>query len=105
MAGFEEQGSELEKLGLKVVAASIHPPDNAREVADEESFPIGHSVSRETADALGSFWESNRGLIQPSEFIIDGEKKVIAASYSDGPLGRIDGAAVVRLVNFYDSRK
>jgi len=27
------------------------------------------------------------------------------SSYSDGPLGRIDAADVVKLVNFYESQK
>ena len=62
-------------------------------------------MSREIAAALGSFWEDRRGLIQPSEFILDSANKVVVSSYSDGPLGRIDGADVVKLVNFYDSRK
>ncbi len=105
MAGFAEQNAELEKLGVKVVAASIDPPDKAKEVADETPFPVGHSVGRATADALGSFWEERRGLIQPSEFVLDGGNKVVVSSYSDGPLGRIEGADVVRLVNFYESRK
>ncbi len=88
-----------------MVAASIDAPDKAKEFAEEVPFPVGHSVSRQTADALGSFWEDRRGLIQPSEFILDSENKVVASSYSDGPLGRIEGADVVKLVNFYDSRK
>lgn len=79
--------------------------DKAQEVANEVSFPVGYSVSREIADALGSFWEDRRGLIQPSEFVLNGENKVVVSSYSDGPLGRIEGVDVVKLVNFYDSRK
>lgn len=105
MAGFESQIAELDKLGVKVAAASIDPLDKAQGVANEVSFPIGHSVSREIAAALGSFWEDRRGLIQPSEFILDSANNVVVSSYSDGPLGRIDGADVVKLVNFYDSRK
>jgi hypothetical protein len=57
------------------------------------------------ADALGAWWEDRRGLIQPSEFIVGADGNVIASSYSDGPLGRIDAADVVKLVNLYESRK
>jgi len=30
---------------------------------------------------------------------------VISASYSDGPLGRMDAADIVKMVNFYESQK
>ena len=92
-------------MGVKVAAASVDPLDKAQEVANEVSFPIGYGVGRDIANALGSFWEDRRGLIQPSEFILGSDNKVITSSYSDGPLGRIEGPDVVRLVNFYESRK
>ena len=91
---------------MKVVASSVDPIDKAQEVADEVNFPIGYGLTKDTADLLGSWWEDRRQIIQPSEFIIDAESnKIIAASYSDGPLGRIDSADVVKMVNFYGSRK
>lgn len=79
--------------------------DKAKEVADELNFPVGYGVTRADADALGSWWEDRRQIVQPSEFVVGPDNKVIGASYSDGPLGRIDAADVVRLVNFYESRK
>ncbi len=79
--------------------------DKAQEVADEVNFPVGYGVTREIADTLGSWWEERRQIIQPSEFIVGEDNKIISASYSDGPLGRIDAADVVKLVNFYESRK
>ncbi len=105
MAGFAEHHAELDKAGVKVAAASVDAPDKAKEVADEVPFPIGHGVGRQTAEALGSFWEERRGLIQPSEFILDGDNKVVASSYSDGPLGRFDASDALKLIAFYDSRK
>ena len=91
---------------MKVVASSVDPLDKAQEVADVVNFPIGYGLTKDTADLLGSWWEDRRQIIQPSEFIIDAESnKIIAASYSDGPLGRIDSADVVKMVNFYESRK
>ena len=102
MVGFEKLKSELDALGVKVVAASIDPIDKAKEVAAELSFPVGYGVTREQADLLGSWWEERRGLIQPSEFIVAADGKVRAATYSSGPIGRVDAADVVKLVNFYD---
>lgn len=105
MAGFADRHADLEKAGIRIAAASVDAPDKAGEVADEVPFPVGHSVGRQTAEALGSFWEDRRGLIQPSEFILDGGNKVVASSYSDGPLGRFDASDVLKLIAFYDSRK
>ena len=105
MVGFEQAKQELEGIGAKIVAASIDPIDKAQEVADDVSFPIGYGIDREIGDKLGSFWEERRGLVQPSEFIVGADNKVVVSSYSDGPLGRIDAADVIKLINFYESRK
>ena len=104
MAGFEQHKSELEQLGVKVVAASVDPIDKAKLVADEVSFPIGYGVTRAMADQLGSWWEERRSIIQPSEFLVAADGKVRAATYSSGPIGRVHPADVVRLVNFYDKQ-
>lgn len=105
MGGFASSKAEFDKLNVKVVAASVDPLDKAQEVANELGFPVGYGVTRDIADRLGSWWEERRQIIQPSEFILNAENKVMASSYSDGPLGRIDAGDVVRLVNFYQSQK
>ena len=104
MVGFEQHKEELAAIGAKVVAASIDDEEKAGEVQNEVSFPVGYGVTRDIADALGSWWEDRRGLIQPSEFVVDADGKVVTSSYSSGPLGRIDAADVVKLINFYESR-
>jgi alkyl hydroperoxide reductase subunit AhpC len=105
LVGFAELKDEFDKLGVKIVAASVDPIDKAQEVADEVNFPVGHSVSRDVADSLGSYWEDRRQIIQPSEFIVGADGYVVACSYSDGPLGRIDAGDVIKMVNFYESKK
>ncbi len=105
MVGFENAKAEFDALGAQVVAASVDPIEKAQEVAAEVSFPVGFGVTRADADALGSWWEDRRSIIQPSEFVVGADGKVIVSSYSDGPLGRIDAADVIRLIKFYESRK
>jgi len=102
LAGFEQAKPELDALGVKVVAASVDPIDKAKEVAAGLSFPVGYGVTRAIADQLGSWWEERRGIIQPSEFLVAANGKVRSATYSSGPIGRVDAADVVKLVNFYD---
>lgn len=105
MVGFAKLKPELDALDVTVFAASVDPEDKSKAVADEINFPLGYGVTRAQADLLGSWWEERRQIIQPSEFILKAESGVIGSSYSDGPLGRIEAADVVRLVNFYEAQK
>jgi peroxiredoxin len=104
LAGFEKLRPELDALGVKVLAASVDPLEKAREVAAELSFPVAYGVTREQADAIGAWWEDRRSIVQPSEFLLAADGTVRAATYSSGPIGRIDAADVVKLVNFYDKQ-
>lgn len=105
MVGFRDARSDLDALNAKVVAASVDPLDKAKEVADEVGFPVGFGVTRAEADALGAWWEDRRQIVQPSEFLLDASGKVLASSYSDGPLGRVDAADVVRTIRRLESMK
>ena len=105
MVGFETEKAELDALGVKVIAASVDDEEKAGEVAAEVSFPVGYGVTRADADAIGAWWEERRQIIQPSEFVIGEDGKVLASSYSDGPIGRIDAADVVRMVKRLESLK
>jgi len=104
LAGFEKIKPELDALGVKIVAASVDPIDKAKEVAAELSFPVGYGVTRAMADQLGSWWEERRSIIQPSEFLVAADGKVRSATYSSGPIGRVEPSDVVKLVNFYDKQ-
>ncbi len=104
MDGFGNRIDELRAANASVVAASVDDIDNARKIADGKDFPFGYGVTRDIADTLGSWWEDRRQIIQPSEFVVNGETgRVVLSSYSDGPLGRLDAGDVVRLVAFYES--
>ena len=65
----------------------------------------GHSVTRADADALGSWWEDRRGLIQPSNFVLNGDGKVLSATYSSGPIGRLEAVDAVRFIQFQEKLK
>lgn len=104
MAGFAQKHPELSALGVKIVAASTDPLDKAREVAAELPFPVAYGVTREQADAIGAWWEDRRGIVQPSEFVLEASGKVRSSTYSSGPIGRIEAADVVKLINFYDKQ-
>lgn len=105
MVGYEERKAKLDALGVKVIAASVDPEDKAAEVAAELSFPVAHGVTRADAEAIGAWWSDERSIIQPSEFIIDGDGKVMLSTYSSGPIGRMDAPSAASLIEFYESRK
>jgi peroxiredoxin len=105
LAGFNSLQAELKALDIGVFAASVDPIDKAREVANEVYFPIGYSLTREQSGMVGGWHMSQRDAVQPSEFLLDAGGKVVASSYSAGPIGRIDAGDVVKLVKLYDSRR
>ena len=88
-----------------MIAASVDDEEKAGEVAADVTFPVAHGVTRADADALGAWWEDRRNIIQPTELLIDSDGKICVSSYSDGPLGRMDAADVIKLVKLYESRK
>jgi len=102
LASFAQRYAELQTLGAKVVAASTDALDKAKEVAAELPFPVAYGVTRDEADRIGAWWEERRGIVQPSEFVLDAQGKVRSSTYSSGPIGRIEAADVVKLINFYD---
>ncbi len=105
MGGFEDHLNELEKLDARVIAASVDPEDKAAEVAADLSFPIAHGVTRADADTLGSWWEDRRQIIQPSNFVLNDTGKVLSATYSTGPIGRLEPADAIRFIQFQEKQK
>jgi len=106
LVGFENEKEGLDALGAKVIAVSVDDEDKAGEVAAEVSFPVAHGATRADGESIGAWWGEQRGgIIQPAEIIVGADGKVVASSYSAGPLGRMDAADVVKLINFYESRK
>jgi len=105
LGGFSEQLEAFEKSGAKVIAATAEPLEKAREVADKISFPVAYGVTRAQADLLGSWWEDRRQLIQPSNFVLNGSGKVLSATYSTGPIGRLEAADAIRFIEFQEKQK
>ena len=106
MAAFEEKKQELADLGVKVFAASVDSEEHAAEVARSGiSFPLGHGLSREDGNALGSWWEEKRNFVQPSEFVFRRNGQIVQSSYSSGPLARTLPEDVIALLGFMIARE
>jgi len=105
LVGFESEKKGLEALGAKVIAVSVDPEDKAKEMADEVSFPVAFGATRADGDAVGAWWGEPQNIIQPSEFIVGEDGKVVFSSYSSGPIGRLDADDAIKLMNFNEKRK
>jgi peroxiredoxin len=104
LAGFEERREAFDEEGISVIAASVDDAEKSGEVQAELSFPVVHGVTREVADAVGAWWDGRRDYIQPSEFILGGGGRVLSATYSTGPVGRLDAQDALSLVKILKAR-
>jgi peroxiredoxin len=104
LAGFEKERAALEALGARIVAASVDPLDKAKDLAAMAGYRVAYGVTREQAGAIGAWWEERRQIVQPAEFLLDREGKVLSSTYSSGPIGRVDAADVVKLINFREAQ-
>ena len=53
---------------------------------------------------MGAWWDEERNFIQPSEFLISADGKVIMSTYSNSPIGRMDPAEMLKLMTMIDER-
>jgi peroxiredoxin len=105
LAGFAKAADELRSIKAGIVAASVDPIDKAQEVAREVGFPVAYGVTRETADRVGAWWDPGRNIVQPAEFIVGADGKVVSSTYSSGPIGRVEPADAAKLIRLLASRK
>lgn len=88
---------------MTIIAGTNDTQEQTLEVAADLSFPVACGMTQEDAQAIGAWWEPRRDHIQPSEFILRGDGKVMASTYSNSPVGRMDPAETLVLLKFLDS--
>ena len=90
--GYNERRAAFAGKGATIIAAVADSKENTLKVAETVDFPIAYGVTKEQAEILGSWWSAIGPMefIQPSEFVLANDGKVIAATYSHGPFGRMD---------------
>ena len=99
---------EFKKENVDSVALSADPLDKAKETVEklQLTFPLayGLEVPRD-AEKIGAFWDQQRKIIHATDFVLDSDKKVVDASYSTGPIGRIVAADALGHIQFFKKRK
>jgi peroxiredoxin len=99
---------EFKKENVDVVALSVDAFDKAKETVDKLklTFPVAYGLEApKDAEKIGAFWDAQRKIIQPADFVLDSQKKVVDASYSIGPIGRITAADALSHIQFLKKRK
>lgn len=65
------------------------------------TFPIIYGLDvRKEAEKIGAYFDSENGYFQPANFILR-NGKVVQATYSSGPLGRLHAQHVLMLIDHY----
>jgi peroxiredoxin len=108
LADYQAKMDELKALKIEVVGLSVDPLEKSREVVEQSglSYPLAYGLKvPEDAERIGAWWEERRGIIQPSEFLLDSSHRVASATYSTGPIGRVKAEDVIALVKFLNSRR
>jgi len=105
LGGFNDQIQQFKDLNTSIVAVSTETDDKAAEVAANLVFPVAYGMTRPQVDSIGSWWEDRRSLVQPSNFVLNETGKVLSATYSSGPIGRVEAADAIRFIEFQEKLK
>jgi len=108
LAAFSRAGEKLAAEGIKVVAASTDPEDEARKTIahSEVNFPVGYSVDPvKVSEVTGAFYQPDppnrpRSYLHTTNFLLSPDGKVNIAVYSSGPLGRLVWQDVLQAVQY-----
>ena len=91
--------------GVSILAGTVDTQDKTAEVSGNLGFPVAYGMTRADGDALGAWWEERRDHIQPSEFVISRSGKVIMSTYSNSPIGRMDPAEALTLIQYLNAQR
>ena len=107
LKSFQQGLSKLNEEGIGVISISADPVDKARAAAEERgvTFPIAFGVSpAAVATALGAFYDPGNAqmpaYLQSAGFVLGSGGKIISATYSTGPIGRLIWQDALGLVQY-----
>ena len=92
----EKHREQLEALGARIIAASVDKEEHAQEFARDVGFPVAFGITGEDAVRLGAWWGEQRNNMQPAEFLIGRDGRVLHSLYASGPVGRMAPDELVR---------
>lgn len=87
---------------MSIIAGTVDTEEQTLKVSESLSFPVAYGMTHADADTLGAKWEPRRDHIQPTEFLLR-KGRVMASTYSNSPVGRMDPAETLSLLQFIDA--
>ena len=105
LAGFEARRVALAEQGVKIIAGSVDSEGEAGEVAEPLGFPVAFGMLKKDGEVFGAWWDDNRQCIQPSEFLLTGNGKVVISAYSNWPIGRMDPEETLSLIKYLNQQR
>ena len=87
------------------MAGSVDSDDKYHKLGTDLSFPVAVDMTREQGESMGAWWDEGRQILQPSEFIIRQDGRIVSSTYSSSPIGRIEPEDAVKLITLYASRE
>ncbi len=94
-------------MGIGVVALSVDAEKYAQKSVDKHSvtFPVVYGLDGPAESGkIGSFIDEEKGFFHATNFILK-NGLVKHATYSTGPLGRLQAKHVAMLVGYYQSQE
>ncbi len=85
------------------MALSVDKEEDARTLVERHKvgFPVVYGLDvRKEAEKIGAYFDSENGYFQPANFILR-NGRVFNATYSSGPLGRLQAEHVLMLVDHF----
>jgi peroxiredoxin len=100
---FQQKMEEFGQNGIKVVAASTDSKEDAQKTADKYglTFPVGYGLDGPRVSELtGAFYDSEKGNLHATGFVLAPDGKIVNAVYSTGPVGRLVAADTLALIKY-----
>ena len=82
---------------------SVDKEEDARKLVEKHKagFPVVYGLNvKEEAEKIGAYFDDEHGYFQPANFILH-DGKVVQATYSSGPLGRLQAEQVLMLIDHH----
>jgi len=104
LADFEEHLGALREIGASLYALSVDPRDEAQKTVERHGleYPVGFGLDGdEVVEKTGAYRDEEAGHLQATSFILrDGH--VMHATYSSGPLGRLQAEHALGFIQYVE---
>lgn len=107
LAGFQRAAEKLAEAGIKVVAFSVDDEATTLGTIDKFklSYLVGHSANADrVAEITGAYVNETPRYLQTTGFLLSPDGKVLNATYSSGPIGRLVAEDVIGMVTYLKSK-